>query len=589
MYLSITNKTNNEHFGLFSIRPNRIENFINMGSATSTREGGLGKGGISNGDAKPVTCTKKGIKIFNDKKELLYDIDGLPLFDRSGKRLYNLNTNNKRVKVDGFSNIEEFFMIGGGNTTNITNTTNIKKTYENNQKINRSMQVESTNKLFNDVANDVVQSNLASSAAAAGALNSIDLHGVKCDNIKISNINQDASAVFTLISEQKQKQISTISSDIATSIDKKIEKAGGTDIGELQANNLKQMNDFMNATPGYDPDAAGRIAGGVSNIGFGNTTNVNNSYSLDANVKSALDLDESFKIKDDDEIKNTINNKISQTNIAKCQGSGSSANQVNLSDIACKNMELSDIKQKAATDVLVKCMFDQEAVSEITTKITNKISKQFNQIYDKVTDNIMAKYCPGQEKEAMQEYFSKMAKVDTIAGANSEVLAIAAGKLPAKGDMPIASPATSNIIKDKPSNKSTSSSVDRPTRDDSDITDRRLGKNIDNNTSGASSSSGGASGSSGSASGSSGSSGGSSGGSSRTSAVASGTSAVASGTSAVASGTSAVASGTSAVASGTDGFVLTTPMYVGIALFALLLLYFSFRPSAPPVYYPRYY
>ena len=44
---------------------------------------------------------------------------------------------------------EDFALIGGGNETSISDSTKVTKNFENNQKINRSMMVESISKLVN--------------------------------------------------------------------------------------------------------------------------------------------------------------------------------------------------------------------------------------------------------------------------------------------------------------------------------------------------------------------------------------------------------------------------------------------------------
>ena len=45
---------------------------------------------------------------------------------------------------------ENFALVGGGNSTSITDSTKVSKSFENNQKINRSMMVESITKLVNN-------------------------------------------------------------------------------------------------------------------------------------------------------------------------------------------------------------------------------------------------------------------------------------------------------------------------------------------------------------------------------------------------------------------------------------------------------
>ena len=407
MYLDISKKlTRNEVFGLYNIREYKMrEDFY--------------------ADAKP--CDK--VKLFNSKNELRYDIDGLPVFDDKGTRTHDIDIMTKKridMKKDKFDNVEHFIPgLSVGSSRETVNNLNIKKTYENNQKINRSMQVEGLTKLFNNVANDVVQKNMASASAAAGAANTINLQGVRCDNIKVRGIDQSNEAVLKLVTEQKQKATSDISTDIVTDISKKITQPPQTDVAAIETANQKEMNDFMNSSVGYDPSSAPQAGGSLCDIGSSSKTT--NNTSIDANIKKSLDLDESFKVKDDDDIKNEIKNQISQSNVAQCAANAAAANEINFNDIMCSNLEISDIKQSNAVNVLVTCMFDQEAVNKITTKIQTKITKQIGQIYDAVASGVEKKFCVGQEKEAMKEYFRLGGGLDAISGVHNDNILTAAG------------------------------------------------------------------------------------------------------------------------------------------------------------------
>ncbi len=359
----------------------------------------------------------------------------------------NLNKYIKPKVVEGF-------LASGGNKTSISDSTKVTKNFENNQKINRSMMVESITKLVNNVSSDVVQKNSSTAASAAGASNTLWLSGVNCDDVVISGVRQGAEAQNQTLVKSSQSNMSKISNEISTSIDKTIEKVGGTDLAALQAENTKQLNDFMKAMPGYDPNKAQKLAskcpsGGGSLISAGNKCDVSSSYELDASVKQALDLDESFKINDQDDISNDIKNKLEQANFASCQANASASNAIVLQDITCASMsaatkaqksqeaadkgetlsaskrgrlEISDIEQQAVAKLYMTCIFDQQNVSEIANKITNSISKKYNQIYDAVN-----KKAEGKDPAWLDE---KMKILDAFAAAGVEQIRAAAGDLP---------------------------------------------------------------------------------------------------------------------------------------------------------------
>lgn len=369
------------------------------------------------------------------------------------------NTINIKDQVESFTNSkrEHFGLFGalfggaisGGNTTDLSSSTKINKNFENNQKINRSMTVNSLTKIVNNVANDVVQQNIASAATAVGASNTLVLSNVQCKTVTIAGIRQSAQALNETRVKATQSNQSKISNEISTSIDKTIEKVGGTDLAALAADNTKQLNAFMNAVPGYDPNAATKLSSQCpdskdSFISVGNTCKASSSYELNASVKQALDLDESFKIEDTDNVSNDISNKIAQTNSASCTAISSAGNTINLNNIACGDMNISDIDQSAAAKALVTCIFDQKNVSEVANKIMNKIAKKYNQVYDAAQKKAIANGATPTEMANLGNF------LDTFAAAGMEKIAAAAGDLPAAEAAPPpppppAAPATDTV------------------------------------------------------------------------------------------------------------------------------------------------
>jgi hypothetical protein len=364
------------------------------------------------------------------------------------------NTINIKDHIEKFRNTkkEHFGLFGalfggaisGGNTTDLSSSTKINKNFENNQKINRSMTVNSITKIVNNVANDVVQQNIASAATAVGASNTLVLSNVSCKNVNIAGVRQTAQALNDTRVKATQSNQSKIANEISTNIDKTIEKVGNTDLAALAAENTKKLNDFMNAVPGYDPDAATKLSSQCPNssdsfISVGNTCKASSSYELNASVKEALDLDESFKIDDTDNVSNDISNKIAQTNSASCTAISTAGNVINLNNIACGDMNISDIDQSAAAKALVTCIFDQKNVSEVANKIMNKIAKKYNQVYDAAQKKAIANGATPTQMANLGNF------LDTFAAAGMEKIAAAAGDLPAASAAPAAAPATDTV------------------------------------------------------------------------------------------------------------------------------------------------
>jgi hypothetical protein len=376
------------------------------------------------------------------------------------------------INLNNYFNIKEHFAF---DNTSINDSTKIKKSFETNNKIDRSMLVESVTKLVNNVSSDVVQKNSSSAASAVGASNTLWLSNVKCDDVVISGVRQNAQAVSQTSVKAAQTNQSKISNDISTSIDKTIEKAGSTDVAGLEAENTKKLNEFMKATPGYDPDKASKLAGecpGGGLFSLGNSCAVNSSYELDASVKNALDLDESFKINDTDDISTEIKTKLEQTNFASCSASASASNQIILQDITCDSMaamnkakqlddpdkplskakrgrlEISDIEQQAVGKLYMTCVFDQKNVSDIANKMVTKVAKKYNQIYDAIEKK-------GAEKgQAWVDEKMKLADLLSAAGAE-KVIGAAANSDPSKTPVISESANAGNKTTDTPPIKET--------------------------------------------------------------------------------------------------------------------------------------
>jgi hypothetical protein len=146
------------------------------------------------------------------------------------------------INLNNYFNIKEHFAF---DNTTINDSTKIKKSFETNNKIDRSMLVESVTKLVNNVSSDVVQKNSATAASAVGASNTLWLSNVKCDDVVISGVRQNAQAISQTSMKSSQTNQSKISNDISTSIDKTIEKVGSTDVAAIEGENTKKLNEMQ--------------------------------------------------------------------------------------------------------------------------------------------------------------------------------------------------------------------------------------------------------------------------------------------------------------------------------------------------------
>ena len=326
---------------------------------------------------------------------------------------YNLNSKKELIIEHGL------FDIGTSSTKSATN-------FESNKKVNNELLDKSTSKLFSNITSKVMQTNSADAAAAVGSTNTIWLNGVKCKNIVISGVDQTSTSKATVTSNSKQDSTTNVSSEITNSISKKMSSSGDinfNDIDKYEAPNIQKLKTYMSGNPLFNLANA---------LAFG-SINPKETITIDNSMKSALNLDQSFSIKPTQEITTNIGNSISQANLATCKASANSQNQLLLSDIECNNFKMDNIKQKAFSELIMNCVFDQKNTSNITTKITNELKSQYNQVYQS-TDK---KPCPETKSEDKSSVCSNPELLDTWVGATIEKLALVAGVLPEAKPKPI--------------------------------------------------------------------------------------------------------------------------------------------------------
>jgi hypothetical protein len=395
-YLKITNKENNEHFGLFQIiekKLNNLENFAN--TATSHW-------------------------MFNEKGLRKYDDNAIPLFNNEGIQILDIDTNGNSKPLNG------------NNDSSINNNKFVKQSYENNQYINQSTIDNSISKIFNNVSNNVVQNNLSDASAAAGALNVMNFNNIHCKNVTISNFSQYANANATIINNATQNAKSNISTNISNNIQKTIHDVASNNFGQYSDENKKASSDVANMFGfGNDTDSGITVALSLGNSGLFSTPN----NKLDSTIANTLDLDNSITIKSENNIQNIINNTISQSNIASCAATAAAANVINIDDIACLgDLTVTNGKQTAYANSIANCTFNQKNSVTINNNIKTSISDGFNQVYDELLKTIETKYGKkdsngnyipkdaASAKAAYKEYYDSAAKLNALGRLHSDII-----------------------------------------------------------------------------------------------------------------------------------------------------------------------
>lgn len=279
---------------------------------------------------------------------------------------------------------------GGNNNSNASTKVKSKKNIDIKTNINRETVVNSLNKLVNDVVNEVAQKNSVDIINTVAASNRLQMSGIECDTIVISGNKQSSRARSRTIAKVKQKQENKLTSNISNSIKKKITNSLPSNTNEIQNKNNEMINQFRKSVPGLKGalDKTAKMIEGATKHGFGNKTDVKNEFFNEESLKKTLNLNESFKVNDNDEISNTIKNSVKQDNLTKCASAAAANNEISLHNIKCgKGIAIKNNEQEAASQSLLHCTIKQEIKNEIVTKVTNTLDKLFQNMYKSAKDD----------------------------------------------------------------------------------------------------------------------------------------------------------------------------------------------------------
>jgi hypothetical protein len=377
-YLDISIIKPNETFGLFNIKENKKHECNEQNKQKEQF--------VANND---WMFTENGLR--------KYDDNGNALYDNTGKQIYGIGSNGLRIDLPT-------------DPKSVSNPFK-KKKHDTNSKIDNSILNDSINKIFNNITNKVIQNNITQAASAAGAFNNIDISKIKCKNVIISGISQDASAVATTMSQSTQKAKSNITNKISTNIQSVLNNLKTNGISAYSDENNKSTMDVNNLfNINNDTAKAATIALDLGNAGLFDDNN-----KIDNSISSVLNINNSIKIQSENNISNIISNNVTQTNLATCVATAAAANNFKIQDIVCENsLTISNIQQKAFADAIAKCTFDQSAVSNITNSINTQIASSFNQVYDSTLDKLQTRFVPAESKQAYKEYYDSMNKIDAL-------------------------------------------------------------------------------------------------------------------------------------------------------------------------------
>ena len=163
----------------------------------------------------------------------------------------------------------------------------------------------------------------------------------------------------------------------------------------------------------------------ILSVNIGNKTEKRTEKDITTELKEKFNLNQSFQFKDDNDVANKLENLLSSENLAKCAEDTKAGNEINLGEIDVKGPVLiSDIKQESVVNSLMKCVFNQDVLNDISNKIVNSQEKLIKQLIENVKE-----YKTESERQAVQGdlYAAGTAASAIIASAGTAVSEAAKG------------------------------------------------------------------------------------------------------------------------------------------------------------------
>jgi len=314
-----------------------------------------------------------------------------------------------------YNNIENFG-IGNKTINNIDYTANAS--FESNDRVNTSMMVESLTSIINNAVNDVKQTNSSEAYALGASINTLVITGLSATNFILSGVDQIAGVKTNVDVDAAQKNVLTIINTLETNIQKQIIKNSNISdiINQINKNNENNLQASLDAIPKI-PKVPKKKAQDQINalLGMGNTTTNNINVDYESYIKEILEIDDSFKVSDNNNIKNELLNTITNANYSTCKYEAIAQNAIALRNIGVTDTaQISNLSQTATIDTNIKCAFNQSSINNLSNKIVSQISTTINNLYKGIKNN------PDPTKYNLLHYLSA-AVSDKIIGSGEKI------------------------------------------------------------------------------------------------------------------------------------------------------------------------
>jgi hypothetical protein len=299
---------------------------------------------------------------------------------------------------NGFANytqiIEEFGVSIDNSKVNI-DSTKITNIQDIEKKIDQSKVIKGMTSMLSNAITKATSTNKGDLIRALSVSNKLTIANAKSSNggFILSGVTQSitvsSEAGTTFVQSVQNKIINDISSSIkeqisliektnSSSITKlAVDESIGTSIGDV----LVGLAGIVGQTVGKVADAAVDLLG----VNVGNKVENRTEKEITQELKSKFSLNQNFQYQKNDDVKNIIENIFSSDNLAKCANNSNFNNDVELGSIDVAGpINISNIKQEAIVTDVVKCMFNQTTLNDISTKIMSSFDNLIQQLMENV-------------------------------------------------------------------------------------------------------------------------------------------------------------------------------------------------------------
>jgi hypothetical protein len=283
--------------------------------------------------------------------------------------------------------IEHFGLFGlnAGNTTNTTTNNTYKTLTDTTKNIDRSMVIDAVAETLKSVVNNLSSSNQADLQQLIVISNEINVNGANAGgDFNLTNVNMNNKVDLTTKMNSAQSITTKISTELTNNFTENISKQV-TDMETIGKSS--SVSDAINAVTDLGKEFIGKTADvlkGSALISAGNNTNTTTITDTENTLKTAFNLNDSFKLNQDKSFSDSVSNILKSDNINSCLTNLSNANEINLDAISAKgNINLDKINLNNEITQVMECAFNQTIVNDLA----NKFVTNFENLIENMSNN----------------------------------------------------------------------------------------------------------------------------------------------------------------------------------------------------------